>query len=89
MPQPLVEINPDSAKELGIADGDKVVVESPKGSITLQARITPDIHPRVLSLQHGWDEANANILTDSEQRDPISGYPGFRTVLCQVRKTGE
>jgi anaerobic selenocysteine-containing dehydrogenase len=89
VPQPLVEINPETAKRLGIADGERVVVESAKGSITLQARITPDIHPQVLSLQHGWDEANANILTDSEQRDPISGYPGLRTTLCQVRKTGE
>jgi len=89
MPQPLVEINPEPAKRFGIADGERVVVESPKGSITLQAKITPDIHPQVLSLQHGWDEANANILTDSEQRDPISGYPAFKTILCQVRKIGE
>ncbi|MFB0559511.1 MAG: molybdopterin-dependent oxidoreductase [Dehalococcoidales bacterium] len=89
VPQPLVEINPEPAKRLGIADGERVVVESPKGSITLNAKITPDIHPQVLSLQHGWDEANANILTDSEQRDPVSGYPGLRTILCQVRKTGE
>jgi len=89
VPQPLVEINPEPAEKLGIADGEPVVVESPKGSITLQARVTPDIHSRVLSLQHGWDEANANILTDGEQRDPISAYPGLRTVLCRVRKIGE
>jgi anaerobic selenocysteine-containing dehydrogenase len=89
MPQPLVEVNPDLAKSLGIADGERVVVESPKGSITLNARITPDIHPQVLSLQHGWDEANANILTDNEQHDPISGYPGLKTTLCRVRKTRE
>jgi anaerobic selenocysteine-containing dehydrogenase len=89
VPQPWVEINPAPAKNLGIADGDEVVVESAKGSIRLQAKITPDIHPKVLSLQHGWDEANANILTDDEQHDPISGYPGFKTTLCQVRKFGE
>ena len=89
VPQPSVEINPDSAKNLGIADGDQVVVQSPKGSIKLQARITADIPPKVLSLQHGWNEANANILTDDEQLDPISGYPGFKTTLCQVRKTRE
>jgi len=64
-------------------------VESPRGSITLQAKVTPDIPPKVLSLQHGWDEANANILTEGEQHDPISGYPGFKTTLCQVRKIGE
>ncbi len=89
VPQPLVELNPDSAKNLGITDGDQVVVESPKGSIKLQAKITADIHPKVLSLQHGWSEANANILTDDEQLDPISGYPGFKTTPCRVRKAGE
>jgi anaerobic selenocysteine-containing dehydrogenase len=85
-PQPLVEINPEAAKGLGISDGDEVVVESAKGSIRLEARLTPDIHPGVLSIQHGWDEANANILTDGEHLDPVSGYPNFRSMLCQVRK---
>jgi anaerobic selenocysteine-containing dehydrogenase len=89
VPQPLVEINPETAKSLGIAEGDWVVVESANGSIKLRADITRDIHPKVLSLQHGWDEANANILTDDEQRDPVSGYPGFKTILCQVRKIEE
>jgi len=88
-PQPLVEINPQSAKKLGIADGDKVIVESPKGKITLKAKITPDIHPQVLSLPHGWAEANANILTDNEPHDPISGYPALKTTPCRVRKIGE
>ncbi len=86
-PQPLVEINPEAAKGLDIADGDEVVVESANGSIRLKAKITPDIHPKVLSIQHGWDEANANILTDDGHLDPVSGYPAFKTILCQVRKT--
>jgi anaerobic selenocysteine-containing dehydrogenase len=85
-PQPLVEINLGVAKGLGIAEGDGVVVQSASGSIRLKAKITPDIHPKVLSIQHGWDEANANILTDDEHLDPVSGYPGFKTILCQVRK---
>jgi anaerobic selenocysteine-containing dehydrogenase len=89
VPRPLVEINTNTAKDLDIADGDWVVVESAKGSIKLQAKLTPDIHPKVLSLQHGWVEANANILTDDEQHDPISGYPAFKAISCQVRKIGE
>ncbi|MDI6814572.1 MAG: hypothetical protein QMC90_00595, partial [Dehalococcoidales bacterium] len=46
-----------------------------------------NIHPKVLSLQHGWDEANANILID-EDNDPISGYPGFKTLLRRLTKAG-
>jgi anaerobic selenocysteine-containing dehydrogenase len=89
MPEPLVEINPESASKLGIADGEPVLLESPKGSITLKAMVTPDILPGVLSIQHGWGEANANLLTDFAPTDPISGYPAFKTTPCRVRKIGE
>lgn len=89
MPEPLVEINSETAKSLNIADGDVVIVESLRGSIKLKARVTPDIHPKVVSIQHGWSEANANILTDDDGRDPVSGYPGFKQVLsrlCRIEK---
>jgi len=88
VPQSLVEINTDAATRLGLGDGDQVKVESPKGSIKLRAKLTPDIHPRVLSLQHGWTEANANLLTDDETLDPISAYPPFKTVRCRLTKAG-
>ena len=86
MPQPLVEINPRTAESLGILDGDLVTIESPRGSIKSYAKLTEDIHPKVVSIQHGWSEANANVLTDDMGRDPVSGYPGFRSVLCRIRK---
>jgi anaerobic selenocysteine-containing dehydrogenase len=87
LPEPLVEINPHTAWDLGIADGDKVALQSPRGSIKLKARLTEEIHHQVVSVLHGWGgEANANLLTDDEERDPISGYPGFRSLLCKVAK---
>jgi anaerobic selenocysteine-containing dehydrogenase len=86
IPEPLIEINTGTAEDLGIADGDMVKVESPRGNIALKARITDDIHPKVVSIQHGWSEANVNLLTDNEQRDPVSGYVGYKQVLCSVTK---
>lgn len=83
-PEPLIEINLQTAIGLGISDGDLVTVESLRGSIKLKARLTEDIHPGVVAMQHGWSEANCNYLTDDETRDPISGYPGLRSVLCRV-----
>ena len=85
-PYPTVEINTGTARNLGIADGDWVVVESPKGNIRLRAKATADIHPRVVSILHGWEEANVNLLTDGDVRDPISGYPGYKAVSCRVTK---
>jgi anaerobic selenocysteine-containing dehydrogenase len=89
VPEPLVEIDPESAGKLGIADGEPVLLESPRGSLTLKARVTDEVTPGVLSIQHGWEEANANLLTAFDPPDPISGYPAFKTVPCRVRKIGE
>jgi anaerobic selenocysteine-containing dehydrogenase len=89
VPEPLVEINPESAEKLGIADGEPVTLKSPKGSIRLKARVTGEVPPGVLSIQHGWEEANANLLTAFDPHDPISGYPPFKTVPCRVRKIRE
>jgi hypothetical protein len=33
-----------------------------------------------------WREANTNYLTDVENRDPISGFPVYKALLCDVRK---
>jgi hypothetical protein len=33
-----------------------------------------------------WKEANINELTDPENRDPISGFPVFKALLCEVQK---
>jgi len=89
VPEPLIEINPETAGSLGIADGDLVKVESPRGSIKVKARLTEDILPKILAMQHGWNDANANILTDDKARDPVSGYPGFRSVMCRIAKARE
>jgi hypothetical protein len=33
-----------------------------------------------------WREANANYVTDFENRDPISGFPVYKALLCDVKK---
>lgn len=87
VPEPLLEINLRTAQALGIGDGGWVKVESPRGSIKLKARLSEDVHPKIVAMQHGWSEANANYLTDDLARDPISGYPALRSVMCRVTKT--
>jgi len=86
LPEPLLEINPQTALELDIKDSDYVKVESPRGSVKVKARLTKDVLPATVFMQHGWREANANLLTNDEERDPISGYPGFRSVMCRLTK---
>jgi hypothetical protein len=33
-----------------------------------------------------WRDSNANILTDFYNRDPISGFPVFKALLCEIKK---
>ncbi|MCM8832346.1 MAG: molybdopterin-dependent oxidoreductase [Candidatus Omnitrophica bacterium] len=47
-------INNETAKKLGIRDGDTVWVESPYGRIKAKAKLTEGIHPEVVGLQHGF-----------------------------------
>ncbi len=94
-PRPLVHIHETDAQARGIADGDEVVVISPRGRVPFQARVTTDITPGVVEVNMGgggptgpkaWQQANVNALTDFENRDPISGFPVYKALLCDVVK---
>ncbi len=53
-PDPLMQLHPDTAKELGITDGDWVNIETPIGSVKQRALLDTGIHPRVVHAEHGW-----------------------------------
>jgi anaerobic selenocysteine-containing dehydrogenase len=85
-PDPLAQIHTTTAKKHDIIDGEMIVVETRRGSIKMKAKVTEDIAPQVVSIPHGWAEANANVLTDITARDPISGYPTLKGLLCRIKK---
>lgn len=85
-PEDILEINPDTAKKLEIQDGDMVTVASPRGQIQCKTEVTVRIDPRVVHLHFGFSESNANVLTDNEAYDPITGSPGMKSLLCSVSK---
>lgn len=99
-PEPLVLIHPDTAGRLGIAEGDTVYIENPRGRIKQKAAFNEGVDPRVIhaaygwwfpergaSGQYGWDEANINILTDDgSPYSPEIGSPAMRGFLCRVYK---
>ena len=53
-PHPIMQIHPDTAKELGIKDGDWVWIESPRGRVKQKCQVFEGIDPRVVHAQHGW-----------------------------------
>jgi anaerobic selenocysteine-containing dehydrogenase len=87
-PEPLARVSPEDARARGIEDGDAVVVETPHGSVRMRARVTHMVPRGLVDIPHGWamvEGANANDATP-RQFDPISGYPAFKAILCEVRR---
>jgi cysteine desulfurase NifS len=94
-PEPTVTIHTEDALERGIADGDRVVLRSPRGQVELRAFVTEDIVRGAVDANMGgggpvgpeaWQDCNINELTDLERFDPISGFPVCKTLLCDVAR---
>ena len=97
-PDPRVEIHPETAGALGIAEGDWVLVESPYGRARLRARLWDGMDPRVVHAEHawwfperpgpdhGWRESNVNLLFGSGHYDPDTGAEPLKCYLCRVSK---
>jgi anaerobic selenocysteine-containing dehydrogenase len=87
-PRCTVQVHPDDAAALGLADGEPAVVSSGSGSIQLPVEVTDVVRPGVVSIPHGWGHdapgarmgvaaghagANSNVLADENAVDPLSG----------------
>ena len=83
-PEPVVRVHPDAARSAGVAHGERVAIVSPVGQVELRLAVTTDVRPDVAVMPAGWEEANANLLVDADCRDPISGFPAFRSGVCRV-----
>ena len=81
-PAPLTTLHPQTARNLGLQEGDWVEIETPFGKIRQKLRVSEALHPRMVDVQHGWwfpekegqepvffgtFEANANVLCPSEE----------------------
>lgn len=88
-PEALASMHPATAERFGIADGDEVEVSNHRGVVRCRARHTPDIRPDAVFLPfHYGDDQAANLLT-SDEVDPISSMPEFKTNVVRVRRVAE
>ncbi len=81
-----LDVNPDDAADLGVADGERVRVSSPRGSVEMAIRIQPDI-PRGLTFTtfHFPELVDANVLT-SDAWDRRSGTAEFKAASIRIDK---
>lgn len=76
-----VYINPVTAKEYGVRDGQKVVIETRRGKYTAIARVTEAVKPGVIAVP--W-HFGANILTN-DALDPISKEPELKVAAAKIQ----
>ena len=87
-PRCTLQVHPDDAVSLGLVDGGHARVTSRVGSVEAPVEVTEAIRPGVVSLPHGWGHGvegtrlrvaaersgvNANVLSDHDALDPLSG----------------
>jgi anaerobic selenocysteine-containing dehydrogenase len=93
------ELNPATAEDLGISEGDVLEVETPAGSVSVPALIFPALRPGVVAMPIGQGHtaygryarnrgANPMDLV-SMQIDDRSGDLAWAATRARVRNTGE
>lgn len=88
-PEPVAEINPVTARQISIEAGENIRIVSPRGSLRVAVKLSDAVLAGTVVLISGWSQetcANANVLTNDEARDPVSGFPEYRATLCRVEK---
>ncbi|MDI7260819.1 MAG: molybdopterin-dependent oxidoreductase [Thermodesulfobacteriota bacterium] len=100
-PDPLIEINPRTARNLKIEEGDEIYIETLgfKWRVRGRAKFIPEIHPKVISCvshwwfpeiegpEHGCFQSNINtIIAYGPPNDPVTGAHQGRAIPCMVSK---
>ena len=102
LPDPLVEIHPDTAKEYGIYDGEWVYLVNDMGRVRRKAKLSLTVHRKMINTMHGWwmpEEEGAepnlfgvwkyqiNQLIPGPQ-DSVAGFGGgqYKTTLVTLAK---
>jgi len=103
-PDPLMEINPKTAEENNIDEGDWVFVKTPdmEDHVEFKAHLTKGIDPRVIHVQshwwfpeeedpeHGCWKSNINAIIPSDPPySEFTGSPQIRGCLCDIEKKVE
>lgn len=85
-PEAMADMNPSDCEKLGIKDGDRIEISTPKGAVDVKVNPTITVPEGLVNLFHGYAEADAESLMDGERLDPYSGFPAYRSVRCMVKR---
>ncbi|WP_371501679.1 molybdopterin-dependent oxidoreductase [Kitasatospora sp. NBC_00374] len=88
-PGPFVEIHPDDAQALGIAEGDHLEVASRRGRAVLPAVVTDRVRPGNCFAPFHWNDLFGEYLSinavTNDAVDPLSFQPEFKVCAVSLR----
>ena len=87
VPTGWVEINPEDAAALGVADGEMVKAKTRRGEIEIATRVVPTIRKGEVFIPFHYVECAANILTNNAL-DPVAKIPEFKACAIRIEKLG-
>ena len=81
-----IDISPEDAERLTIADGEAVRISSARGTVEAPARIDPGLRPGLVFMTfHFPDEVDVNQLT-IDATDPKAGTAEFKAAAVRIDK---
>ncbi|WP_441251527.1 molybdopterin-dependent oxidoreductase [Kitasatospora sp. McL0602] len=90
-PGPFVEVHPEDARRLGIADDDHVEVASRRGRAVLPAVVTDRVRPGNCFAPFHWNDLFGEYLSvnavTNDAVDPISYQPEFKACAVALART--
>ncbi len=82
-PRNQVWINPSDAAKLGVEGDQEVALQSRRGSIKLQAKVTAKVGKGVVFVPFHYGESPANALTNPAL-DPVAKIPEYKVAAVRV-----
>ena len=80
-----VEISPEDAKSLGVANGEKVKLSSVRGEIEIAVKETDRVRMGDVFIPFHFAEAAANVLTN-DVVDPVAKIPELKVCAVRIEK---
>jgi formate dehydrogenase alpha subunit len=83
VPRNRVWVNPADAERLGVEEGQEVAVQSRRGAIRLEARVTDKVGEGVVFVPFHFGESPANALTNPAM-DPVAKIPELKVAAVRI-----
>jgi predicted molibdopterin-dependent oxidoreductase YjgC len=84
-PETALEIHPEDGAPLGISDGDRVRLTSPRGRIEITARFSDRVARGMVYLAPSFYDIEVNEVLSAEF-DPIAGIPEYKACVVRVER---